>query len=153
MGSRRRSVLIAATVGTAFALVYLTYGFRYPMGKPNHPGPGVFPLLVGLVLLLGCLGTGMEALLRRTTEKVLWPKGPDRLRMLSILAAVIGYVLLLPYLGYPLNATLLSLTILQVMGLRKWPVKAGLALGIGLGSYILGRYLLGIPMPTGILFD
>ena len=149
----RRSILVVSAIGVAVAIIYLAEGLRYPLGKPQYPGPGGFPLVAGLILLVGCLGTGVEALRSKRTEETVRPKGPSRMRMLSMLTVVSGCVIVLPYVGYLLSSTLLTLAILHIMGLGRWPVKAGLAVAIGLGSYLMVKYLLGIQLPVGIFFD
>ena len=70
-----------------------------------------------------------------------------------MLTVVSGCVIVLPYVGYLLSSTLLTLAILHIMGLGRWPVKAGLAVAIGLGSYLMVKYLLGIQLPVGIPFS
>lgn len=148
----RRALLATAAAGVLLALLYVAEGLRHPRGTLAEPGPGLYPLLVGTLLLLGSLGTGLEVLVRRPHGEVGWPEAAARWRMLALLAASLGYVVLLPYLGHPLAGTLVTLVVLEVMGLRRWPLKVGLALAVGLGSHYLFTVVLGVPLPAGIWF-
>ena len=134
------------------AVAYLAEATRYPRGTMAQPGAGVFPLVVGALMLIAALATGVEARSRKTWEKMNWPRGWDALRVLAVLTASLGYILLLPYLGHPLGGTLVTLAVLQVMHLRGWVLKLILSLLIGLGSYYLFAVVLGVPLPTGIWF-
>lgn len=148
----RRALLGAAVLGTLLALVYLVEGLGYPRGTPAEPGPGLYPLLVGLLLMAGSLGTGLEARFRRSGETIESPRGAEARRVLSIVGVSLGYVLLLHQVGHPVAGTLVTLAVLQVMGLSRWTLKLGLALALGLGSHYLFAVLLGVPLPTGNWF-
>ena len=148
----RRALLGTLIVAMLLAVAYLAEAMRYPRGTMAQPGPGLFPLAVGALMLIAALGTGLEARSRKTWEEMDWPRGLDALRVLGVLAASLGYVLLLPHLGHPVAGTLVTLAVLQMMQLRSWVVKLTLSLVIGLGSYYLFAVLLGVPLPTGIWF-
>ena len=137
-----------------FGLAYIVEALSYPRGTMAQPGPGLYPLLLGALILLSSLGTGLELLFRRfeKEEAAIWPRGASGRRLLFVLAASLAYGLLLPYLGHPFIATLVTLVVLQVMGVRSWPLKITIALLIGIGSYYLFGKLLAIPLPMGVLF-
>lgn len=150
----KRGILITSILGFIFGLAYIVEAFSYPRGTMAQPGPGLYPLLLGTLILLSSLGTGLELLFRRfeKEEAAIWPRGANGRRLLAVLAASLAYALLLPYLGHPFIATLITLVVLQVMGVRSWPLKITLALLIGLGSYYLFGKLLAVPLPVGVLF-
>jgi hypothetical protein len=144
---------ITAAVGSVLAIGYLIAGQEYPWGKMAEPGPGVYPLAVGILMLAGAVGLGLEARVRRLHLGAPWPVGAGRWRVLAVLASGLGYALLLPYLGHLFMGTLVSLIVLRVMGLPRWPLCIGLAIAVGLGSYYLFGKILDVPLPVGIWFD
>ena len=73
--------------------------------------------------------------------------------MAAIALSCAAYALALPYIGHMIAGSLLAFVVLHVMSLRSWPVKIVLSLGIGVGSYVLFGMVLGVPFPSGILFD
>ena len=123
------------------------------MGIPAEPGPGLFPLLVGVVLLLGFLGTGVEAFVSSSRVKVAWPTNVAGRRVLAVALSSAAYGLALPLLGHLISGSLLAFAVLHFMALRSWPVKISLSLGIGVGSYLLFGLLLGVPFPNGLIFE
>ncbi len=149
----RRMVLGTAIAASLLGVVYLVEATRYARGTMAEPGPGLFPLGIGALLLSAALATGLEAWSRRTWEDIDWPRGRDALRVLAVLALGLSYALLLPWLGHPVAASLITLAVLQLMRLQGWALKLGLALGLGLGSYYLFAVVLGVPLPTGLWFE
>lgn len=145
----RKASLATAALGAVLALLYLWEARRYPWGSVAQPGPGLYPALVGALVLLASLGVGIETASRRSGRHVDWPVGPALRRLAAILGPTAGYVALLPYLGHPVAGTLLTLAVLHAMGLGRWPVKIGVAVAVGLGSHYVFAALLGVPLPVG----
>lgn len=64
-----RRALLGTSIATAvLAVAYLGEAMRYPRGTMAQPGPGLFPLAVGALLLLASLATGLEAWPRHRGE-------------------------------------------------------------------------------------
>jgi putative tricarboxylic transport membrane protein len=145
----RTALLILAVAGLLLGGLYLAEAMRYPRGALAQPGPGLFPLLVGSLLLLSSAGIGAEAFFTREGRPVDWPAGAGLWRLITVGLATLAYTIVLPYAGHPLAGSLLVLTVLRVMGLRRWGVAVLLALAAGLGSYYLFGVLLGVPLPAG----
>ncbi len=148
-----RAVLVAAGLFLLLSVFYLAQAVTYPWGTAAQPGPAVYLVPVGLLGLVGALGTGIEALVKRPREPVQWPSAQGSWRVLVILGATAAYVLLLQYVGHPVGGTLLTLVVLQIMGMRGWPAKIGISLGVGLGSFYVFSVLLGVPLPAGLWFQ
>jgi putative tricarboxylic transport membrane protein len=148
----RVAVLAVCSLSVLFAGVYFAEALRYPRGTLATPGPGLYPLFVAALIVVGALGTVVEALKRTTTEELDWPRGMVARRVTIVLAAVIAYILLLLYLGHAISGTLSALVILRAMGMKSWPRSIGLALLAGLGSHLLFTLALDVPLPGGVLF-
>jgi len=134
------------------AVLYLVEALHYPRGTAAQPGPGLYPLLIGTMILVGAIGTILEAKLIPPQSTLNWPDRLARWRMSAIVVATLGYIVFLVPLGQPIAGTLTSLSVMQVMGLANWPLKIGLALAMGLGSYLVFTTLLGYPLPAGKWF-
>ncbi len=145
----RRGLLAVAGSGVVVGSLYLAEALRYPRGSLAQPGPGLFPLLVGALLLVSAAAIGLEALLIRRDRPVDWPAGV-RLRRFGLVGlATLGYIVLLPAIGHPLAGSLLLWVVLRVMGLRPWGLVVLLGVAMALGSYYLFGVLLGAPLPGG----
>lgn len=144
----RAGALAVALLGSVLAALYMAGAWRLGLGVLDEPGPGLYPLLVGALLLAGAAGTALEAW-ARATGPAGWPQGVAGRRVLVLVGAVFGYALALPYAGHPLAGSLVTLVGLQVMGLAGWPLKIGLAVAAGLVSHYLFATVLGVPLPRG----
>ncbi len=155
VAGRRRTPLGVATVFILFSIFYLATAAHLPFGTRNQPGPGVYPVLVGLLMLGSSLGLALEAVLgRRAAESPIeWPTGVAGWRMLTVAGASAGYILLVPYLGDALAGIVAMLLVLRVMGMRRWLVACALAVGVALTFHYLFVVLLSIPLPRGVLFN
>lgn len=164
----RSGALTVAALGGLIALLYLAKALTYDRGNLDDPGPGLYPLAVGVLWLIGAIGTALEASLGawrgrrgapgdpvRTSsaeDAVAWPTGAARWRMVALIAVSLAYVFLLPWAGHPVAAAVVTLVALEVMGLDGWPLKLGLAAVAGIGSHWLFAVVLGVPLPRGIWF-
>lgn len=144
----------AFPLGTALAFlggsaVYLIQGAALPLGTAAQPGPGLFPRLVGLLLLISSLAFLVRCY-RGGAESAAMPRGADGRRVAGVTAALGAFCLFLPWLGYLLMASALLLAVLRLFGLRHWGASAVLTVAGALGSYYLFAVVLGVPLPAGL---
>jgi putative tricarboxylic transport membrane protein len=113
-------------------------------------GPAVVPLPVGV--LLGVVGAGLlvdaRVKLRRAEPGRAWQPRAG-LRVLGLVAALVGFALLLPLLGYVVTATALFVAAALLLDApRDWRV---LAWGWALAAvvFLVFDRLIGLTLPTG----
>ncbi len=144
------SGLLAAALGAAVAL----YSRTFP-SMPGQPiGPGLFPFILGLGLVLFGLTLSIGGLRKRQSfaiELDAWVRRPRmRLHFVIVVADVIFYALVVDRLGFFITA-FLFLSILfvafDVKRSRIAPIAAAVTLAIHYGFYTLLR----VPLPWGIL--
>jgi hypothetical protein len=147
------------------ALGYLLLSARLPMETLANPGPAVFPLGVGLLLLGLAGGRAVQALLRlRAARRAARPHArgrplegepaavaradgaPTLLMLLLIL-----YGALVNRIGFLALTFLLVVASSKLMGARGWARPLALALGIVASCYLLFVAWLKVPFPKGIL--
>jgi putative tricarboxylic transport membrane protein len=135
----RGLALLLASVGLAAAVEAWR---SMPLGAADDPGPGGLPLVLGLAVA----GLGVATALTRT-----WPAAApvERGRGLAVAAAVVGWALALPWLGFEV-ASIVALGVLA-RAVGRVPVTRALlfALLTGGGAVLLFRVLLGMPLPRG----
>ena len=146
-----RAVIATAAAGIILATFYIVVALRSTWARISVNGPSFFPILVGILLLLGAVGTILEEMFKRSqpAEVVEWPRGSGLHRMVAVTVAALGYASLLSYLGHVLAASLVALVVLHMMGTRSWLVKVTVSAAIGFGSLYLFSRLLGVPLPAG----
>jgi putative tricarboxylic transport membrane protein len=145
----RGGVAVTAIAALVFGGLYLLGALQYSRGSLAHPGPGTFPLVIAVVLLLGAAGTALEAFFGRDGEPIAWPRGWAAVRVVSLAAATGAYAVLLPLVGHPLSGGLLTFIALTIMGLRPWWRALVLAIVLTAVSHYLFTVLLGVPLPAG----
>ncbi len=140
-----------AVVLLVLGLTTSLLSLQLPLGTFRAAGSGLFPLCLGLLLMLLA---GLYLLQLRRLARACAPGEPgsrhlDRGRMGQFLAAVGGATFLLTPLGYPLTAFLLMLALLRILELRRWSVNLAISLLTAAASHLLFVRWLQIPLPRG----
>jgi len=147
----QRTLLGVNTVALLLSVLYLVGALGYPTGTLDRPGPGLYPLFNGILLIVASIGSLVTNLLRPVEGELHLPKGKDLGRVLAVSAGTIAYVLLLPYAGHLLASMAVVFIVLHTMGLTSWPFKIGFTIAIALSSFYLFDKLLSVPLPRGII--
>lgn len=133
--------------------VYLS--LRMPLGSFRAAGPGLFPLCLGVLLMLLAVGFTLGALLRNRRTQEVKTESPELGGSVKPVAGFMASIALaagfLEQLGYGPTAFLLVFTLLQVLGFRRWRSNLLIALlASGLSHFIFVKWLQ-IPFPQGWL--
>jgi putative tricarboxylic transport membrane protein len=149
-----------SAVGLAVvALGYLLAGRRYSLDTLATPGPGIFPLAVGLALLalaawqFATAGRGAALATADpppppTATDTPAASGATRSRPPLILAAgLVMYAAALPVIGFLPASSVLVVGAARLMGLPGWWRPAALALGVIAASHVVFVTWLGVPLP------
>jgi hypothetical protein len=111
---------IAGALGFLFSIAYLIEGRDLRMGTMDAPGPGVFPLIVGMLFALVSLGVIADALTTREPGTARFPAGPSLRRVLIVSSGFVAYVLSLPVLGFVIATVLFVALYTRVVGRISW---------------------------------
>jgi putative tricarboxylic transport membrane protein len=136
------------TLALGFLLIY--QGSRLPPGDGGTPGPGSFPVWIGV----GLVALSLALLIRPSVDhriKDLLPRKDEARRVAWVLSSLIFYTLLLKSLGFVISTFLLFLALLQFYRRGKWWIAVSLSLAAVLGSYWLFAKFFDIPLPEGPL--
>ncbi len=133
--------------------VYLVNAWPLPSGTAARPGSGFYPMAVGVFGAAVALVWVVSAF-RQEPSTVGGPvlDTQSRTRVSVTAGLLIGFCLLLPWIGYSLAALLFTGLLLRGLGAR-WSAAAAIAAASALGSYYVFGVLLGVPLPRGALFD
>jgi hypothetical protein len=150
----RRDLLSAGGLAV-FAVAYLVANRTYPLDTLATPGPGVFPLAAGL-LLLG-VATGQAAVAQRARPEPAAPPAPPdeagsaRRRVWALGAVLGGYVMAAGAVGFLEASFALVFAASRLLGAPGWLRPAALALAATVAAYVLFVAWLGVPLPRGLL--
>lgn len=146
---RERIVALAVLGGAA---AYLTQALALPYGTAARPGAGFFPTLVAIFACAVGLILTVQAFLTPAPLGAPREHGQDsaaeRGRVVSTIALLVGFCLLLPWLGYPALAFGFVTALLYRLGST---ARAALLIGAlsAAVSHYLFAVLLDVPLPHG----
>jgi hypothetical protein len=112
-------------------------------------GPGGVPLAIAVVMAAAGAVLILRSLVRPADDVL--PQ-PLHGRAAGLLALLVGYVVAVPFLGYPLSLGLLAGAVALYAGARPGLGLAGFAAATGALFWFGFVRVMGIPFPAGTLF-
>lgn len=153
LDSKRKGRLVVGGLGLLLGLWYTWYTWaNVPMGTQERPGAGVFPLIIGVAMIVVSVLTLLEAALTdRVSGELNLPNGVRLRPVLLMSAALVVFVALYQPLGQYIASSLFVIAALTVLGTRSLPrnVVYGTAIGVGISAFFME--LLGVRLPEGLL--
>jgi putative tricarboxylic transport membrane protein len=155
------SVVFAGLI-LAVGLVYGLMALNMPRGRLSYPGPGLFPMVVGVFLVATALGCLLQEVLprKRSADPTASPL-PDRdsaapprrsvHKTIQLIALMIGYALALKPLGFLASICVFLVVAIRIFGYRRWVPALAMAAVIAGISYVSFVLWLKVPLPLGIL--
>lgn len=146
--------MTAAIALFLFGGITTALSLQLPIGTVRVPGSGLYPLVLGLMLM----GLAATQALRLHLSASKAPSAPATKptngatqRVLLFMGAVVIATGLLVPLGYFLVSILLMFALLHVLGLRPWYASALIALASAVACQVIFVHWLKIPLPSGLL--
>jgi len=146
------------TLISSLAFLILGSGFTFEamklrMGSLRNPGPGLFPLLIGVCIVILALIVFLKAALEKPEpgKARAQSEGKGHKGSLLVLACLVVYFTLFEYIGFLLRNFFIMLVILLGLERQRWLLIIPLVIIIPIGAYLLFYYWLDIPLPPGIL--
>ncbi|CVK19451.1 MULTISPECIES: tripartite tricarboxylate transporter TctB family protein [Sporomusa] len=131
------------------AVVY--YGFSVlTVGTIQEPGPGFFPAICGTGIVILSVIWFITSLKTEACAAPLWEKGAWLSPLIAVILIAV-YASIMEILGYILATIVFLIAWQQAIEREKW-LKTGIIAIVGTTvMYVLFAYLLGVPLPEGIL--
>jgi putative tricarboxylic transport membrane protein len=139
--------LLAAILLAGFGSFVIYEARILPYHSEFGPGPGFFPLWIGIGIV-ACSLFLIGAAIFRGGEGILI----SRLEMVRALSAWLAFafaVALLPLLGFGLSLGLLTAFLVLVLDRRSPWLAIGVALGLAVGFHVIFAVALGVSLPAG----
>jgi putative tricarboxylic transport membrane protein len=144
----RRSAIVLLVLGIAVTFYSVS---ELKLGTITQPGSGFMPFISGAgITILSILWfiTSLKKMEKKSAP--LWQKGELKNPLLAVIIIIVYTVLMIP-LGYILS-TLIFLVSWQLMIEREKLLKTAIITIVGTAiMFFLFYYLLGVPLPEGIL--
>lgn len=143
-----------------FGILFALFGgwiflqaMTFPNLKGGYPGPGLFPQLLGILLVLTGLGLALNAALERAFPQprtLFRPPYREKINALLVVLAVIAYILFVDTLGFIPMGLVITIGLMLRTGVSlRWSLVVGI--GVTIVIYILFNRILHVPLPSGIL--
>ena len=148
----KRSQLAVSLVLFGWAAFLLIQSRHLSFGSMRVPQTGFFPTVLAILLLILAavlFGQGLVgAQSGRGPDKIL-PEGWSRIGL--TLAAMIAFALVLESLGFLLSTFFLMILLLRAIESQRWSKVVVVAVLTAIASYAIFGWILGIPLPGGLL--
>jgi len=148
-----KGYLIIGGIGLFFSAGYLGMSLQLPLGQMDKPGAAVFPIIVGVMLIVASLDTLWEGCQMDKDVQIALPVGADCKRLLGLIGLLFGYVVILPWLGQLIVSMLFCVLVLRLLTDLGWLRILANSLVISIVIYVLFIILLKVPMPHGMLIS
>lgn len=139
----------------AFLILFLCtvwLSLSLPFQDALGPGPGFFPIwlgIVGAVLAATLFVTTLRRSVPGHEDVALTPDRPAIRRILAVLVMLCAAALMLDPLGFRLTALFFTAALLRALGARSFIAIAIFALTSSFAVFHIFYYLLQVPLPIG----
>jgi len=148
---RRTNITVALALASVSAILLFEAG-RFNFGTLRVPQTGFFPKTLVTLLLLLSLVLLVQALRQKEGEQGgVKIESEGWIRIASTFVTMIGFALVLERLGFLVSTFFLMVLLLRAIEAPRWPKVFTVALVTALASYGLFAWLLGVPLPAGVL--
>ena len=146
----RSNVIVAAILLALAGYIFLAAG-ALPFGTARVPQTAFFPKCLAVVLAVLSLVVLLQTSFGRRDPPAEEISARGWLRICATLAVLISVALILETLGFLASTFVLMFLLLRAIEPQPWPKVIVIAVATSLISYGLFSWLLGVPLPTGVL--
>jgi Tripartite tricarboxylate transporter TctB family len=128
----------------AFGIAAIIIGSNYALGTAARMGPGYFPRILGILLILLGAALSLRALRTRGSPVPVWKWRPT----LIVLGSVILFGLIVNYVGMVLSTIILI--VLSSAASHEFRPKEALISGVLLAALAVGVFVIGLKLQLPI---
>jgi putative tricarboxylic transport membrane protein len=152
-GMMNRDEMVVGIVIFIFGGITALLSLRMPIGTFRMGGTGMFPLFLGILLMilsgifvLKIFFQGKEGQVKKEASI---ESSESPIQLILFLGSMALATLFFNQLGYPLTSFLLMVALLRILGIKRWGLNILISVVTAVGSYFLFVKWLDIPMPKG----
>ncbi len=153
-GEMRKADLIVAVILMLLGIVVMGDSIRLKFGwGMNGPEAGFFPFIMSLIVVIGCLIVGAQAIARKgvsKTDKPFIPRAAIKPVLKVIIPAAL-MVILTEYIGLYIAAGLYMAVYMRWIGGHRWRTVILISVIVPLSTYFVFDKAFLIPLPKGSL--
>ena len=149
----KRDEIVVGIVIFIFGGITALLSLRMPIGTFRMGGPGLFPLCLGILLMILSGGFVLKIFFQgqkgQVKKEAPIESSESPIQLILFLGAMALATLFFNQLGYPLTSFLLMVALLRILGIKRWGLNILISVVTAVGSYFLFVKWLDIPMPKG----
>jgi putative tricarboxylic transport membrane protein len=149
----KKDEAIVGVIIFLFGLLTTVLSLQMPIGTFRMAGTGMFPLFLGILLMILSGAFVLKILFERKGKQVKKETSIESsespMQLILFLGAMALATLFFNRLGYPLTSLLLMLALLRILGVKRWVLNILISVVTAAGSYLIFVRWLDIPMPKG----
>ena len=142
---------IVSCICIILAIFIISVANTYPESKNGVPGPGVFPILIAVLLFLSALSLIISTSMDKTEDVSIKLNDKDTHRSYITMGILILYIVLLPMVGMILMNTIMLGGFFIWFNRKSYVQYVLLASVISVGIYLLFSKVLFVPLDFGLL--
>jgi len=148
-----RDEIIVGIVIFLFGAVTAVLSLRMPIGTFRIAGTGMFPLFLGILLMILSTAFILKIFFQdqkgQVKKEAPIESSESPIQLILFLGTMALATLFFNRLGYPLTSFLLMVALLRILGIKRWGLNILISVVTAVGSYFLFVKWLDIPMPKG----
>jgi len=148
-----RDEIIVGIVIFLFGGMTTLLSLRMPIGTFRMAGTGMFPLCLGILLMIlsgiFILKIFFQGQKGQVKKEASIESSESPMQLILFLGTMALATLFFNRLGYPLTSFLLMLALLRILGMKRWGTNILISVVAAVGSYFVFVQWLNIPMPKG----
>ena len=149
----KRDEIVVGIVIFLFGTITTLLSLKMPIGTFRMAGTGMFPLCLGILLMILSGAFTLKIFLQGKKEQVRREASTESstspIQLILFLGTMVLATLFFNQLGYPLTSFLLMAALLRILGIKRWGQNILISVVTAVGSYFLFVKWLDIPMPKG----
>ena len=149
----KRDEIIVGVVIFLLGAITALLSLRMPIGTFRAAGTGMFPLILGILLMILSGAFILKIFFRgkggQVKKEAPIESSESPIQLILFLGTMALATLFFNRLGYPLISCLLMLGLLRILGIKRWGLNILISVVTAVGSYFLFVQWLNIPMPKG----
>jgi len=138
-----RAEMVAALAVIGFGVAVALLGRGYPLGSASRMGPGYFPVMLGVALVVTGVLLVAEAWRAQPSRPVAEPF--PYLPALALVAGVFAFALLLRPAG--LGPAIFALVLIATLGERPWKPVGALVIAACMSAVSVALFIEGLRVP------
>lgn len=146
----KKANLIVSALFFVFSIFALYASLQLPPSKNGVPGPGAWPLIISVVMLLSSLALAIKTLFSKD-KSTLVLRGADNRRVYLTMLLLIAYLAGMYYIGFVVMTFIMLFGFFTWFGSYKWYTRIMISLPLTIIVYSVFRFILKVPFRFGLL--